>query len=137
MKKTAAPIKKNSSKKILLPVSVIIILLFIAGVIYFKFNSKSGNTVSAKSIAVLPFINLSSDKNDEYFADGMCDEILTNLSKIRDLKVISHTSVLQYKGSKKNLRDIANELGVNNILEGSVQKSNDRLRINVQLINAK
>ena len=136
LNKKSTPLKKNSSKKAVLSVSAVILILVIAGVFYFKFNSKSEASVSAKSIAVLPFINLSSDKNDEYFADGMCDEILTNLAKISDLKVISHTSVLQYKNTKKNLREIANELGVNTILEGSVQKSNDRVRINVQLINA-
>ena len=137
LKKKEISLEKNTFKKILFPIAAIVIVLVLSGIYYFKFYSKTGKTDEAKSIAVLPFINLSSDKNDEYFADGMCDEILTNLSKIGDLKVISRTSVLQYKNTKKNLREIANELGVNNILEGSVQKSNDRIRINVQLINAK
>ncbi len=137
LKKKEVTVEKKSSKKILFPIAAIVIILALSGIYYFKFYSKSEKTVDAKSIAVLPFINLSSDKNDEYFADGMCDEILTNLSKIGNLKVISRTSVMQYKNTKKNLREIAGELGVNNILEGSVQKSNDRIRINVQLINAK
>ena len=135
-KKEVSP-EKKLSKKNLFSIAAIIIVLALSGFYFYKFNSKAGKSDEAKSIAVLPFINLSSDKNDEYFADGMCDEILTSLSKIGDLKVISHTSVLQYKGTKKNLREIAGELGVNNILEGSVQKSNNRIRINVQLINAK
>ena len=137
LKKKEVPLEKKSSLKSLFTVSTIVVVLILSGIYFFKFYSKTGKSDEAKSIAVLPFINLSSDKNDEYFADGMCDEILTNLSKIGDLKVISRTSVLQYKGTKKNLREIADELGVNNILEGSVQKSNDRIRINVQLINAK
>ena len=137
LKKKEAPLEKKPSKKILISISAIVVALILSGIYYVKFYSNTGKSAEAKSIAVLPFINLSSDKNDEYFADGMCDEILTNLSKIGDLKVISRTSVLQYKNTKKNLREIAEELGVNNILEGSVQKSNDRIRINVQLINAK
>ncbi len=136
LNKKAVPLKKISSKKTVFTISAIVLVLVLAGVTYFKFFSKTGTPVIGKSIAVLPFINLSSDKDDEYFADGMCDEILTNLAKIGDLKVISHTSVLQYKNTKKNLKEIANELGVNTILEGSVQKSKDRVRINVQLINA-
>ena len=129
--------KKSIHTKTALKFSIILFALIAAVFIYLEYSPGLSNTADAKSIAVLPFINLSSDKNDEYFADGMCDEILTNLSKIGDLKVISRTSVLQYKNTKKNLREIAEELGVNNILEGSVQKSNDRIRINVQLINAK
>ena len=136
-KNIRVPSKKSVPNKTLIKSGIILIALILAAGLYIKFSPDISNTADAKSIAVLPFINLSSDKNDEYFADGMCDEILTNLSKIGDLKVISRTSVLQYKGTKKNLREIAEELSVNNILEGSVQKSNDRIRINVQLINAK
>ena len=135
-KKTVAA-KKSTRTKTVLKFSIVLFAFIAVVFIYFKYSPGLSKTATAKSIAVLPFINLSSDKDDEYFADGMCDEILTNLSKIGDLKVISHTSVLQYKGTKKNLREIAGELGVNNILEGSVQKSKDRIRINVQLINAK
>jgi TolB-like protein/Flp pilus assembly protein TadD len=89
-----------------------------------------------RSIAVLPFENLSSDKENAYFADGIQDEILTRLSKIGDLKVISRTSTQQYKSAPENLRDIARQLGVAHVLEGSIQKSADTVRVNVQLINA-
>ncbi|MDQ6911346.1 MAG: adenylyl cyclase, partial [Verrucomicrobiota bacterium] len=91
----------------------------------------------AKSIAVLPFENLSSDKENAYFADGIQDEILARLSKIAELKVISRTSTQKYKSAPANLREIAQELGVANILEGSVQKAADTVRITVQLINAR
>ena len=91
---------------------------------------------AAKSIAVLPFASLSEDPANAYFAEGIQDEILTRLAKIGDLKVISRTSTLRYKSAPENLLEIAKQLGVAHILEGSVQKSGDRVRINVQLINA-
>jgi serine/threonine protein kinase/Tfp pilus assembly protein PilF len=94
------------------------------------------NPVSEKSIAVLPFENRSEDKANAYFADGIQDEILTRLSKIADLKVISRTSTLHYKSAPENLREIAKQLGVAHVLEGSVQKSGDAVRVNVQLIKA-
>jgi TolB-like protein/Tfp pilus assembly protein PilF len=91
-----------------------------------------------KSIAVLPFATLSDDRNDAYFADGVQDQILTNLAKVSDLKVISHTSVRQYKtGAERNLREIGRQLGVAYIMEGSVQRARDRLRINAELIDAR
>jgi serine/threonine protein kinase/Tfp pilus assembly protein PilF len=89
-----------------------------------------------KTIAVLPFENRSEDKGNAYFADGIQDEILTRLCKIADLKVISRTSTLRYQSNPGNLREIAKQLGVQNILEGSVQKVADHVRVNVQLINA-
>ncbi|KAF5408734.1 MAG: Serine/threonine-protein kinase PknD [Candidatus Udaeobacter sp.] len=89
-----------------------------------------------RSIAVLPFQNLSSDKENAYFAEGIQDEILTRLSKIADLKVISRTSTQHYKSAPENLPEIAKQLGVAHILEGSVQKSGDAVRVNVQLIKA-
>ena len=89
-----------------------------------------------KSIAVLPFENLSEDKANAYFADGIQDEILTRLAKIADLKVISRTSTQQYQSKPGNLSEIAKQLGVANILEGSVQKAADQVRVNVQLIKA-
>ena len=98
-------------------------------------ENKIGN-VPAKSIAVLPFENLSRDPDNAYFAEGIQDEILTRLAKVADLKVISHTSTQRYKSSPDNLPQIAKELGVAHILEGSVQKSQDQVRVNVQLINA-
>ena len=92
--------------------------------------------IPEKSIAVLPFENLSEDKANAYFADGIQDEILTRLSKIADLKVISRTSTQHYKSAPENLPEIAKQLGVAHILEGSVQKSADSVRVNVQLIKA-
>src|SRR5216110_2715593 len=89
-----------------------------------------------KSIAVLPFENLSDEKENAYFADGIQDDVLTNLSKISDLRVISRTSVMQYRGRPTNLREIGKALGVSNILEGSVRRSGNRVRVNVQLIDA-
>src|SRR6476646_1218375 len=89
-----------------------------------------------KSIAVLPFENLSEEKSNAYFADGIQDEILTRLSKIADLKVISRTSAQRYKNTSQKLSEIATQLGVANLLEGSVQKTNDQVRVNVQLIRA-
>ena len=92
--------------------------------------------IAEKSIAVLPFENLSEDKANAYFAEGIQDEILTRLSKIADLKVISRTSTQHYKSAPENLPEIARQLGVAHILEGSVQKSGDAVRVNVQLIKA-
>src|SRR6266446_966685 len=89
-----------------------------------------------KSIAVLPFENLSDDKENAYFADGIQDDVLTNLSKIGDLKVISRTSVMPYRGKTQNLREIGKALGVSTILEGSVRRAGNRVRVNVQLIDA-
>jgi TolB-like protein len=101
-----------------------------------KLESTEGLPIPAKSIAVLPFENLSRDPDNAYFVEGIQDEILTRLSKIADLKVISRTSTQKYKSAPDNLRDVARQLGVANILEGSVQRSNDQVRVNVQLINA-
>jgi TolB-like protein/Tfp pilus assembly protein PilF len=101
-------------------------------------GSRITSSDNNKSIAVLPFQSLSEDKNDAYFADGVQDQILTNLAKVSDLKVISHTSVRQYKtGAERNLREIGRQLGVAYIMEGSVQRARDRLRINATLIDAR
>src|SRR5437764_1443563 len=91
----------------------------------------------AKSIAVLPFENLSDDKSNAYFADGIQDEILTKLASIADLKVISRTSTAKYKSKPENLKTISQELGVATLLEGTVQRSGDKVRVNVQLIDAR
>src|SRR5438874_7404291 len=99
-------------------------------------SAKAPVAIPEKSIAVLPFDNLSSDKENAYFADGIQDEILTRLSKIADLKVISRTSTQQYQSKPGNLSDIARQLGVAHILEGSVQKAGNAVHINVQLIKA-
>ena len=96
------------------------------------------NPAPDKSIAVLPFENLSEEKANAFFTDGVQDEILTDLAKIADLKVISRTSVLQYKsGVARNLREIAQQLGVANVVEGSVQRSGNRVRVNAQLVDAR
>jgi TolB-like protein/Tfp pilus assembly protein PilF len=94
--------------------------------------------VPDKSIAVLPFENLSDEKRNAFFADGVQDEILNHLAKVADLKVISRTSVMQYKGgAPRNLREIANELGVAHVVEGTVQRVADRVRVSAQLIDAR
>jgi len=103
-----------------------------------SFGSAATVAVPEKSIAVLPFENLSDDKQNAYFADGVQDEILTDLAKVADLKVISRTSVMQYKNRvNRNLREIAKALGVAHILEGTVQRSGDRVRVSAQLIDAR
>jgi len=91
----------------------------------------------AKSIAVLPFENLNDDKGAAYFADGIQDEILTKLASIADLKVISRTSTAKYKSKPEDLKTVSQQLGVANVLEGSVQKAADKVRVNVQLIDAR
>src|SRR5262249_30849905 len=94
--------------------------------------------ISEKSIAVLPFVNLSEEKQNEYFTDGVQDEILGDLAKIADLKVISRTSVMQYKaGAQRNLREIGQQLGVAHLVEGSVQRAANKIRVNAQLIDAR
>jgi TolB-like protein/Flp pilus assembly protein TadD len=98
--------------------------------------STNAPSISSKSIAVLPLANLSRDPDNEYFAAGIQDEIITRLAQISDLKVISCSSTQRYKGSGQNLRQVATELGVTNILEGSIQKANNAVHVNVQLINA-
>ena len=99
-------------------------------------DSASTGAISPKSVAVLPFENLSSDKENAYFSDGVQDEILTRLSKIADLKVISRTSTRQFASVPKSLRDVGKQLGVANVLEGSVQKIANAVHVNVQLIRA-
>ena len=123
-------------------VALTIVLSVVAtGLLIFQFvrprsTSPSAATISNKSIAVLPFDNLSGDPQNAYFSEGVQDEILTRLAKIAELKVISRTSTQRFKSAPNDLRQIAQQLGVENILEGSVQKANDQVRVNVQLINA-
>jgi TolB-like protein/Tfp pilus assembly protein PilF len=97
----------------------------------------TGSAIPEKSIAVLPFENLSDDKNAAYFADGIQDEILTKLASIADLKVISRTSTAKYKSKPEDLKTVSQQLGVATVLEGSVQKASDKVRVNVQLIDAR
>src|ERR1043166_7681854 len=109
--------------------------------LFFLGRYTAGNRITSgdrKSIAVLPFASLSQDKNDAYFADGVQDQILTNLAKVSDIRVISHTSVRQYKtGAERNMREIGRQLGVAYIMEGSVQRARDRIRINAKLIDSR
>ena len=121
--------------------AIIVALLLLSAivaafVIVSKKSAISTSAVPEKSIAVLPFENLSDDKSNAYFADGIQEEILTRLAKIADLKVISRTSTQRYQSKPGNLGEIAKQLGVANIVEGSVQKAADQVRVNVQLINA-
>ena len=97
----------------------------------------TGPSIPQKSIAVLPFENLSDDKNAAYFADGIQDEILTKLATIADLKVISRTSTAKYKSKPEDLKTVSQQLGVATVLEGSVQKAGEKVRVNVQLIDAR
>ena len=118
-------------------VALLVLAAIIAGIVFLmRRPAHSAVAIAEKSIAVLPFENLSSDKENDYFAEGIQDEILTRLAKIADLKVISRTSTQHYKSAPENLREIAQQLGVAHILEGSVQKSGDAVRVNVQLIKA-
>jgi serine/threonine protein kinase/Tfp pilus assembly protein PilF len=122
--------------KLLLKISAAVILLAVVGIYFLYFKSDS-TTVNRKSIAVLPFENLSDSKEDEYFSDGITDDIIAQLSKIADLKVISRTSIMQYKGTNKNVREIGEELDVATVLEGSVRRIGNQIRIVAQLIDAK
>jgi serine/threonine protein kinase/predicted Zn-dependent protease len=120
------------------PSTTVLVTLLVAlavGLSVTVWNHKSA-VIIPKSVAVLPFENLSGDPDNAYFADGMQEEILTRLAKIGDLKVISRTSTQRYKSKPANLAEIAKQLGVANIVEGSVQKAADQVRVNVQLINA-
>jgi TolB-like protein/Tfp pilus assembly protein PilF len=119
---------------IIIGVLLLVISMLIVGRL--PFYRQTGESISQKSIAVLPLENLSGDPDNAYFADGIQEEILTRLAGIADLKVISRSSTQQYQSKPRNLREIAKQLGVANILEGSVQKAADQVRVNVQLVNA-
>jgi TolB-like protein/Flp pilus assembly protein TadD len=120
---------------------IIGVLLLVIGLLIYErgpFRTFAGGSIPAKSIAVLPFENRSEDKANAYVADGIQDEILTNLAKVADLKVISRTSVMLYQSSNpRNLREIGEQLGVAHVLEGSVQRAGNRVRINAQLVDAR
>ena len=117
-----------------------VLLLVIAMLVYQRlpFRTESGETIPEKSIAVLPFANFSDEKANSFFADGIQDDILTSLAEIKDLRVISRSSVIQFRDvGARNLREIAKMLGVANVLEGSVRREGDRVVVNVQLIDAR
>src|SRR5436305_4719434 len=130
---TPAPPGTHRRRNIIALTAIGLAISAVAG--FFLFPRASGRGVE-KSIAVLPFQSLSDEKENAYFADGIQDDILTNLSKIGDLKVISRTSVMSYRGKTANVREIGKALGVSAILEGSVRREGNRVRVNVQLINA-
>jgi TolB-like protein/class 3 adenylate cyclase/Tfp pilus assembly protein PilF len=149
---TASSSRKSNS---LLIAGAVIGLLIIGAAVWFLFHSSAARSTTTspaaptpsvsvaaavpdKSIAVLPFENLSDDKQNAFFTDGVQDEILTDLAKVADLKVISRTSVMQYKtGVQRNLREIAQQLGVAHVVEGSVQRAGNKVRVNAQLIDAR
>jgi serine/threonine protein kinase/tetratricopeptide (TPR) repeat protein len=150
---SSAPIRTKTTRptKAVLGAGVALVCLMGLGAWYFvkpKLHTKAASvatnallqvaTIAEKSIAVLPFENLSRDPDNSFFTDGVQDEILTDLAKIADLKVISRTSVMQYKsGTPRNLREIGQQLGVSHLLEGSVQRAANRVRVNAQLIDAR
>jgi TolB-like protein len=129
--------ERSNIPKLKIIIGSLFVLVFIAlGYFFIPKHSKSSEPVE-KSVAVLPFVNLSNDSEQEYFSDGMVDEILDQLFKVGDLKVISRTSSMRYKNTKLPLKEIARELGVLAILEGSVQKIGNKVRITAQLIDPK
>src|SRR5262249_24808127 len=118
-------------------IGLLVLGVIVGGALFFlRRPIRSAEAIVEKGIAVMPFENLSRDPDNADFTDGIQDEILTRLSKIADLKVISRTSTQHYKSAPENLPEIAKQLGVAHILEGSVQKSADSVRVNVQLIKA-
>jgi TolB-like protein/Tfp pilus assembly protein PilF len=133
---TALSSKKHAWIYVVIIAALISVGLFFIGRYGFHQKSSSSGQLPPKSIAVLPFDNLSRDPDNAFFAEGVQDEILTRLAKVADLKVIARTSTQRFKSAPENLPDIATQLGALNILEGSVQKVNDQVRVNVQLINA-
>ena len=119
---------------------IAVLLLVIAALLFQRLRPNVSSAVSSsleKSIAVLPFENLSEEKANAYFADGIQDEIVTKLAGIGDLKVISRSSTAKYKSKPEDLKTVANELGVGTVLEGSVQRAGDKVRVNVQLLDAR
>jgi len=124
-------VRRNPSTTVL----VMLLIVLAMGLSVTLWNRKPGVLIP-KSVAVLPFENLSRDPDNAYFVDGIQEEILTRLASIADLKVISRTSTQQYQSKPRNLSEIAKQLGVANVLEGSVQKVADQVRVNVQLVNA-
>jgi TolB-like protein/Tfp pilus assembly protein PilF len=114
-----------------------ILLIAAIGIGFWIYSRQAAVTPLGKSIAVLPFENLSEEKGNAYFAEGIQNEILTKLATVRDLKVISRTSTAKYQSKPDNLKTVAQELGVSTVLEGAVQKAGDKVRVNVQLIDAR
>ncbi len=138
-KKMEGKLKKKNVQKRNLIVALSFIFLVIAAFFIYKYFFVKNDTaeVTDKSIAVLPFVNMSNDPEQEYFSDGITEDIITQVSKISDLKVISRTSVMHYKATDKTVREIGKELDVATILEGSVRREGNQVRIVAQLINAR
>src|SRR6266480_2177640 len=130
---SAAAPRTHRRRNVIMLVATGVVVSAVAG--FFLLPRASARKID-KSIAVLPFESFSDDRENAYFADGIQDDVLTNLSKIGDLKVISRTSVMSYRGKAANAREIGKALGVSTILEGSVRREGNRVRVNVQLINA-
>jgi TolB-like protein/class 3 adenylate cyclase/Flp pilus assembly protein TadD len=138
--KTFQALKKKRARArwTLVATGLLVLAAIVAAFIFVsKKSTRSIPSVPEKSIAVLPFENLSEEKANAYFADGIQNEILTRLATVRDLKVISRTSTAKYQSKPDNLKTVAQELGVSTILEGAVQKAGDKVRVNVQLIDAR
>jgi TolB-like protein/class 3 adenylate cyclase len=132
--------RRARHRSIAIAAALIAVGAIIAGVMWFsraRTTAPAPSAIPEKSIAVLPFENLSEEKGTAYFAEGIKDEILTKLATVRDLKVISRTSTAKYQSKPDNLKTVAQELGVSTILEGAVQKAGDKVRVNVQLIDAR
>jgi len=145
-KATDNPYPDRKKKPLTSTIAIVVLLVLLAGqFIYFSFLRNPGNEAQAassttlsmpsNSIAVLPFVNMSEEKDNQYFSDGVMEAILNNLSMIQDLKVVSRTSVEKYRNQEKNIEEIATELEVANILAGSVQRIGDQVRITAQLIS--
>jgi len=134
-----APKPRRNTLRILIPTVLItaaVVLIVLLNPFDFQINLRNTAAADHKSVAVLPFTNISGNKEDDYFSDGITEDIIAQLSNIAELKVISRTSVMQYKNTSKNLRDIAKELNVATVLEGSVRRAGNQVRIVAQLIDA-
>ena len=128
---------RERSRQIVAASAAVVLLAIVAYLGFRAFSNRSGATSQVRSIAILPLENLSGDPQQEYFADGMTDELITDLGQVSALRVISRTSVMTYKGSKKLLPEIARELGVDAVVEGSILRGGDQVRITAQLIDAR
>ena len=137
--KMEGKLKKKSGKRRIITIASLIILLCATGFLVYKtfFSGITEPAPNKQSIAVLPFLDMSPAKDQEYFSEGMSEELLNLLSKIQDLKVISRTSSFSFKGKNEDVRKIGKDLGVANILEGSIRKSGNTIRITAQLIESK
>jgi serine/threonine protein kinase len=130
--------RRNTAARVALAAAIVALATVVAVRVFHSSTTKATpSVIPEKSIAVLPFENLSNDPDNAYFAEGIKDQILTRLATVRDLKVISRTSTMKYQSKPDNLKTVAQELGVSTILEGTVQKAGDKVRVNVQLIDAR